>query len=170
MQQATGVQTRNRAVLWPWLIGTAVLVAFLIFIESRYGWANVLGSWRRLSLPELGLALTLVFGTYAVRAARIYDYFHNTAFHLGIFCHAQRAAHIKAAPDLEQLQHFRFIKGPRLAKNMRLNSPQKKLLEKAQRGADFDALLAEAADPTNRDQLAIDLLASVCEEAVILST
>lgn len=77
MQQATGFRSRNWAVPRHWLIGTAVLVAFLVVIESRYGWTSILKSWHRLSLAELSLALALVFATYALRAVRTYDYFHR---------------------------------------------------------------------------------------------
>lgn len=57
---------------------TAVLVlAYAAFVQWLWGWPAILAAWREVGGLSILLALTLLVGTYFVRAHRIQDYFSN---------------------------------------------------------------------------------------------
>lgn len=54
-----------------WTLGTAILAAFVAWIDRRFGWETVAVDWARLGPLDLVGPLILVAGGYALRAARI---------------------------------------------------------------------------------------------------
>jgi uncharacterized membrane protein YbhN (UPF0104 family) len=57
------------------VLGSVVLVAFVVLVQVYVGWGALLAPWLRLSPAAILLAVLLVFGSYWLRAMRIYDYF-----------------------------------------------------------------------------------------------
>lgn len=57
------------------LLGTVVLVAFVVLVQLYVGWGTLLVPWLSLSPAAILLAVGLVFASYWLRAMRIYDYF-----------------------------------------------------------------------------------------------
>lgn len=57
------------------VIGTLILIAFVVAIEHYIGWTQLLAPWQTLPFHLLVLAFALTFVTYALRAWRICDYF-----------------------------------------------------------------------------------------------
>ena len=56
-------------------LGVVLLVGLAVAVEAWIGWAALLASWGRMPLPELMVAVFLVLSSYALRAARVFDYF-----------------------------------------------------------------------------------------------
>ncbi|MGD8590801.1 MAG: lysylphosphatidylglycerol synthase transmembrane domain-containing protein [Chromatiales bacterium] len=59
-----------------WSLSIALLLLFIVLIESYIGWARLLQPWLAVNKELLGLLLTLVLASYAIRAVRLYVYFH----------------------------------------------------------------------------------------------
>jgi len=57
------------------VLGSVVLVAFVVLVQVYVGWGALLAPWLALSPAAIALAVLLVFGSYWLRAMRIYDYF-----------------------------------------------------------------------------------------------
>jgi len=64
--------TRLRAAL-----GVAVTLAFVYVLDRYVGWARLWQPWAALSPGAVGAAVALLLGSYLLRAARLYDYFHG---------------------------------------------------------------------------------------------
>ena len=58
------------------LAGVAIAALFIGGVERVVGWGPLLAPWAEMSWPALAGALLLTFFSYALRAARMYDYFH----------------------------------------------------------------------------------------------
>lgn len=61
-----------------WLIHSFSLLAVVLYawlIQHYYGWQKMLAAWQEISPLKIMLSLLLMFFTYAVRAARIHDFF-----------------------------------------------------------------------------------------------
>jgi len=61
--------------LWRLLIGVAILVGFIAFVEVYFGWRALLAPWRHVPLNQIGIATLLSLASYWLRAVRFYDYF-----------------------------------------------------------------------------------------------
>lgn len=59
-----------------WLLGVTVLAALLIWVQLSVGWSVLLAPWRNIAPATIASALILALLSYALRAVRIYDYFH----------------------------------------------------------------------------------------------
>lgn len=53
------------------------LLAYLAVIQWVWGWSEILAQWRHWSAWKILLVLVLIIATYAIRAARIRDYFRS---------------------------------------------------------------------------------------------
>ena len=62
---------------WKFWLGLILLCALVWLVESEYGWGSVLSAWKAIPLSSIALALTLMLGSYLLRAVRFYDFFHN---------------------------------------------------------------------------------------------
>lgn len=82
------VKARSRRPLDPaYLLGGAILLAFIAFVQWYMGWSTLLRPWARLSAAAVAVAAALVMASYAVRALRLYDYFRDSMhrrFHLAL--------------------------------------------------------------------------------------
>jgi len=58
-----------------YLIGGAILLAFVAFVHWYLGWGRLLRPWTRLSPPAVAVAAGLMIASYGVRALRLRDYF-----------------------------------------------------------------------------------------------
>jgi len=63
--------------LWRPVLGVAILVAFIAFVEVYYGWRALLAPWAHLPLEEVAVAALLTLVSYWLRAVRFYDYFRG---------------------------------------------------------------------------------------------
>ena len=61
--------------LWRPLLGVAIGVGFVIFIQRYVGWQALLAPWANLPLQAIGAAALLTLLSYWLRALRFYDYF-----------------------------------------------------------------------------------------------
>jgi uncharacterized membrane protein YbhN (UPF0104 family) len=59
-----------------WSLSIALLLLFIVLIESYIGWTRLLQPWLVVDKGLLGLLLALVLASYAIRAVRLYVYFH----------------------------------------------------------------------------------------------
>ncbi len=59
------------------ILGTLILIGFVAGVEHYVGWVELLRPWREVSAAAMAIALALTFVTYALRAARTYDYFRT---------------------------------------------------------------------------------------------
>jgi uncharacterized membrane protein YbhN (UPF0104 family) len=57
-------------------LSLTILLVFIVFIEIYIGWLQLLLPWRSVPVPMLVLAVGMVVGSYALRAVRLYAYFH----------------------------------------------------------------------------------------------
>lgn len=57
------------------LLTICVIVAYAVFIEWFWGWAEILYRWQEAGWMTLALAMTLLLATYVLRTWRIHDYF-----------------------------------------------------------------------------------------------
>lgn len=64
---------RNRVSLF----STAIVLAYIAFIQWLLGWATILAQWRVVGLWAILAAVGLMTGSYLLRAWRIRDYFPN---------------------------------------------------------------------------------------------
>jgi uncharacterized membrane protein YbhN (UPF0104 family) len=82
------VKARSRRSLDPaYLLGGAILLAFIAFVQWYIGWGALLRPWTGLSFAAVGVAAALVMASYVVRALRLYDYFRDRMrrrFHLAL--------------------------------------------------------------------------------------
>jgi uncharacterized membrane protein YbhN (UPF0104 family) len=62
-------------------IGAALLVLTVLLVERYVGWAELLRPWRTQRPGALGLGVTLVLASYALRAVRVYDHFRPETRH-----------------------------------------------------------------------------------------
>lgn len=67
--------SRLRARLRDWLIGTALLLALLLWVHWQVGWAPLLEPWRSLPAGELLILFGISLLSYLARAIRLYRYF-----------------------------------------------------------------------------------------------
>lgn len=58
--------------LLKYVIGAALLIGLIVFVEMTIGWSQAFAPWKTLSYPALGLAILLVFISYGLRALRLY--------------------------------------------------------------------------------------------------
>jgi len=63
--------------LWRPLLGMAILVGFIAFVEVYFGWRALLAPWAHLPLEEVAAAVLLTLVSYWLRAVRFYDYFRG---------------------------------------------------------------------------------------------
>ncbi len=63
--------------VWRPLIGIAILVGFIAFVEVYFGWRALLAPWRHIPLNQIGIAALLSLASYWLRAVRFYDYFRS---------------------------------------------------------------------------------------------
>ena len=63
--------------LWRPLLGIAILVGFIVFVEVTFGWRTLLAPWARLPFDQIAMAALLTLSSYWLRAVRFYDYFRN---------------------------------------------------------------------------------------------
>jgi uncharacterized membrane protein YbhN (UPF0104 family) len=61
--------------LWRPLLGIAILLGFIAFVEVYFGWRALLAPWARLPFEQIAVAAVLTLTTYWLRAVRFYDYF-----------------------------------------------------------------------------------------------
>lgn len=73
---STSPDPRRRARPWGNIIGVAVFIAFIAFVELYYGWHALLAPWTRLSPLAIAGAVVVVLLSYGVRAMRLFHYFH----------------------------------------------------------------------------------------------
>jgi uncharacterized membrane protein YbhN (UPF0104 family) len=59
-----------------WLGGIVLLVGLGLLVQHTLGWAALLSPWREIPPEALAVAVLLVLGSFAVRTARIHEYFH----------------------------------------------------------------------------------------------
>jgi uncharacterized membrane protein YbhN (UPF0104 family) len=64
---------RLRGTAGQWLLGGVLLAGLVGWIHHSIGWAELLGPWRNLGLPQLLLLLALAALSYLLRALRAYD-------------------------------------------------------------------------------------------------
>lgn len=69
-----------------WSISVAIPAGFMLWIESEYGWRNILAAWRTFDLKDGGIALGLVGLGYLLRTARIYYHFQPMTGHKFMGC------------------------------------------------------------------------------------
>jgi len=60
-----------------WSLSIALLLLFVVFVESYIGWSRLLQPWLRVDKALLALILALVLASYAIRAVRLYVYFRD---------------------------------------------------------------------------------------------
>ncbi|MBT8447071.1 MAG: flippase-like domain-containing protein, partial [Gammaproteobacteria bacterium] len=58
-----------------WLLGAAILVAVIWWVQQAIGWREALAPWQTLPAASLLLAITLLAVSYVVRAVRLLVYF-----------------------------------------------------------------------------------------------
>jgi uncharacterized membrane protein YbhN (UPF0104 family) len=63
--------------LWRPLIGVAILVGFIAFVEVYFGWSALLAPWRHMPLDQIAVAALMSLISYWLRALRFYDYFRK---------------------------------------------------------------------------------------------
>lgn len=63
--------------LWRPLIGIAILVGFIVFVDIYFGWRPLLVPWLRMPMDQIAMAAALTLVSYWLRAVRFYDYFHR---------------------------------------------------------------------------------------------
>ena len=56
-------------------ISIAIFVVFAVLIEKYIGWMSILAPWKQLSMLTIAGAMLLVFGSYIMRAFRIYYFY-----------------------------------------------------------------------------------------------
>lgn len=72
------VKRPSRAGAGPaYLIGGAILLAFVAFVQWYLGWTRLLQPWGRLSAPAVAGAVALMAASYGLRAVRVWDYFRG---------------------------------------------------------------------------------------------
>lgn len=64
----------NRNTLIKWLLGLALLIGLILWVQYKVGWSHLLAPWQDLSLTDLIGLLAITAMSYIVRAIRIYDY------------------------------------------------------------------------------------------------
>jgi uncharacterized membrane protein YbhN (UPF0104 family) len=64
----------GRSTLGRWLLGLALLLGLVAWVQRAVGWAELLAPWRTLAAGQLMLLLALTALSYFLRAVRIYDY------------------------------------------------------------------------------------------------
>lgn len=63
--------TNSAKTILTWLI----LLAFIVAVESYWGWNIILAPWKTLSYGSIGIAILLFLSSYQLRTWRLYDYF-----------------------------------------------------------------------------------------------
>jgi uncharacterized membrane protein YbhN (UPF0104 family) len=58
-----------------WLIGTALLLALLLWVQWQVGWGSLLAPWRTLPMSELAWLFSLSLLSYLFRGFRLHAYF-----------------------------------------------------------------------------------------------
>lgn len=72
------VKRRSRLNVEPaYLVGGAILLAFVGFVQWYLGWARLLQPWSRLSPAAVAAAAGLMAASYGARAVRLWDYFRG---------------------------------------------------------------------------------------------
>ena len=61
--------------LWRPLLGVAILVGFIAFVEVYFGWRALLAPWAHMPLDQIAVAAVLTLLSYWLRALRFFDYF-----------------------------------------------------------------------------------------------
>ena len=59
-----------------WSLSIALLLLFVVLLEHYIGWVRLLQPWLLVDKGLLSLLLALVLASYALRAVRLYVYFH----------------------------------------------------------------------------------------------
>lgn len=57
------------------IVGIALFLGFIGFVEHYWGWAHLLAPWKTLPVGQVFAAVGLAFVSYWTRAMRLYDYF-----------------------------------------------------------------------------------------------
>lgn len=57
------------------IVGIALFLGFIGFVEHYWGWARLLAPWKTLPVGQVFAAVGLAFVSYWTRAMRLYDYF-----------------------------------------------------------------------------------------------
>jgi uncharacterized membrane protein YbhN (UPF0104 family) len=59
-----------------WGLSIALLLLFIVLIEGYIGWVKLVRPWLAVDKGLLSLMLAMVLASYAIRAVRLYVYFH----------------------------------------------------------------------------------------------
>jgi uncharacterized membrane protein YbhN (UPF0104 family) len=57
------------------LLTAGTVLVYIAFVQWIWGWPSIIAAWEEVGIGNILLALTLLVGTYFVRACRIKDYF-----------------------------------------------------------------------------------------------
>jgi uncharacterized membrane protein YbhN (UPF0104 family) len=71
--RSTGSSVRSIA---GWVIGASLLIGLFALVQITVGWGTLLAPWKEIRPRSLVVAVVLVLGSYAIRAVRIFEYFH----------------------------------------------------------------------------------------------
>lgn len=58
-----------------WVLGIALLVALVLWVQLRVGWVEVIGAWKKIPPTDLLLVCALTLTGYVARAARLAAHF-----------------------------------------------------------------------------------------------
>ncbi|ASP40958.1 hypothetical protein CHH28_15725 [Bacterioplanes sanyensis] len=62
---------------WKFWLGVGLLAGLIYLVERTFGWYAVLAAWQAIPPSSLLIAVSLVLGSYLLRAIRFYDFFHR---------------------------------------------------------------------------------------------
>ncbi len=58
-----------------WVVGIGLFIGLTVLVQTTVGWREMVRPWQTLPPGRLGLAFSLIVGSYAVRTARVHHYF-----------------------------------------------------------------------------------------------